>query len=120
MKKDTLATRNHPDLKPADWENLIKEWQNCRLSQRKFCKLKNLSFHSFSYQRAKLILRCNRNITDNTKQFAEIKITKVEDQLAKPAEPFTVVLPNGIRILAPSNLSLRDLVHSLQLGGGDR
>jgi len=72
--------------KQKSWTDRILEWEKSGLSQKEFCRQKEISFSTFHYWRKKLKTKAG--------QFVEIKV----DKAGKNNQAIVITLPNNIQI----------------------
>ncbi len=103
--------------KSAFYAQHIKDWQQSRLSQEKYCKSANLSYPTFVYWRVKFLnqdksaspkQRCLKSKTAQEKNpvFTQIKIKEPVVPKREPvrtglSDSLILIMPNGIEIVPP-------------------
>jgi len=103
--------------KSAFYAQHIKDWQQSRLSQEKYCKSANLSYPTFVYWRVKFLnqdksaspkQRCLKSKTAQEKNpvFTQIKIKEPVVPKREPvrtglSDSLILIMPNGIEIVLP-------------------
>jgi len=81
----------------VDWERIIQDWEESDLAQPEFCRQRQISYNSFSYQRNK------HNKKNKPIKFAKIDI---ENNAAKTLPDIRIILPNQTQIMIPANRDL--------------
>ena len=86
------------------WFDRIKACEASGLTQAEFCRDKNLSINTFAYYRSQYLaklLSVNPNSTPHS--FVELHLPPVV------LEPFSLSLPNGIKLSLPQNFNDKQL-----------
>ena len=89
-------------LNRNQWKKHIKNWQQSKLSQKKYCEKHNLNYHTLKYW----VCVINKERQNEKKSgFIEIPLKKTQHQ-----SEITITLQNGIEIKAspdiiPENIS---------------
>ena len=99
-----------------NWRKISKEWRDSGLSQVKFCDKKNIPYNKFVYFYNKLKRR-------NHARFAQVMVGN-----SAPAELSTpnvnscikLLLPKGIQVFIPTNISPAIIVNIITLLGGKK
>ena len=76
--------------------NLIKQWEQCDLSQKAFCKQSDLPYHVFHYW----YKRYRLNGIKKTASFIKLKVSP-----ANINAPVELILPDGKRLLFHQSIS---------------
>lgn len=112
---DTLqvpSSLNRP--RPTDWPNLLTEWQQSGLTQKAFCRKKNIALSHFTYYRT----RIKRRLAPQ-KKLLPIKVVSDPKKSFHQHPPITanklkyaitIIFKNGIQLLVPENPETRTLV----------
>lgn len=95
MKKENQEQRH------AKWRSLVEEQQKSGLSQKEFCKQRNVALAQFVYYRSKF-KDANHAPVMKQSGFTPVKVTGKES--AVTSSEIKLSLPNGFQCSFPSHL----------------
>jgi hypothetical protein len=85
------------------WQEQNEAWQKSEMSQKKFCKLNNLSYSKFTTWRSKLKVTTPGTVP---KKLIPITVTHSPEF---PSNPIRLRMPNGISLEFSSSLPMPQL-----------
>jgi hypothetical protein len=94
-------TKENQEQRNTHWRSLVEEQQQSGLSQKEFCKQRNLSLSKFVYYRYQFKEGNNKRVM-KASSFVAVKVSGKENAVA-PGE-IKVSLPNGFQCSFPTHL----------------
>lgn len=107
----TISNTESSSKSTIDWTNVIEQWKNSKLSQIAFCKLNQIDYNQFVYQKSKL--RVN---TKPKPGFLPVNLLSNSAASPSTANNFMLFCPNGVKVSIPTNIhpdSLKALITCL-------
>lgn len=104
-----MATERNEN--PAKWQALVEEHERSGLSQKEFCKEKNVVLSQFVYYRLKFSRKKLAQDLKPTASFTPIKIQKENIS----AGEIKVIFPNGFQCIFPSSLEVMQVKRWLEV-----
>jgi transcriptional regulator with XRE-family HTH domain len=103
FKKGSSSMNETPRPTHKDWQAIIEEQQKSGLTQKEFCKRKNISLVWFGYYMQRSRKKPNHTLLENSASFAEVLINKPASSEIK------IELPNGFKCTIPSMVQTEQL-----------
>ena len=89
----------------SDWKELVLGWENSGISQKEYCRQKELPYARFVYERSQLIKKHQHSSSGEFLPIKkETKLSATESLSSLPALPTGFVLrcPNGYQLAIPA------------------
>lgn len=95
--------------KRAAWHDCIRAYEASGLTQTAFCQERNIPLTTFSYHRTQYLAEQKKSCPTSPKQFIELHLPPVA------LEPFSLSLPNGIKLSLPQQFNEKQLAKLLEV-----
>jgi hypothetical protein len=113
MENSTLNISNKEN-KREYWATHIKQWEESKLSQTKYCKQVGISYSTFVYWKGLLL---SKLLQTSKKQFVPVKVIPNTEPTANAAQSIEIRLLAGHVVSIPTHLDIKAIATLINLLG---
>ena len=95
------------------WSQVMRDFDSSKLTQRKFCEVKRISFAKFKYHRYQMSLKTKMLPKKSQPLFASVKLKQASPP--KSNMSIKLSLPNGINCEVPVSCDKSDLLEFIKV-----
>lgn len=104
----------NPITKREYWAQHIKQWQESKLSQERYCENNQINYNTFVYWKGVLKGKSEKN---SKKRFLPVEIKAQKDSIEDKPQAIQIKLQSGYVVFIPTTLSIKKIAKLIHLLG---